>query len=236
MTDEERNEQNEEQDEERSEDEGSSSGDDAEAKSGDDTESSSGDDSGDDDSGDDDSGDDDSGDEAEGKSEDQTSGSGDDDSGDDDSSDDDEDESGNGNKSKTSVSDVMSEDPQSVEPGDSIEDAAKKMKEADTGALLVIDGDDLKGIVTDRDIVVNAIAEGNTDASVEDVCSTDTTTIEPDASLGDAIELMRENKVRRLPVVGEDGEVAGIVSLGDLAIEADDDSALKEISAAESNA
>ena len=135
-----------------------------------------------------------------------------------------------------SVRDVMTEDPQTVEPGDSIQDAARKMKDGDTGALLVVDGDDLKGIITDRDIVVNAIAEGNTDASVEDVCSTDTTTIEPDASLGDAIQLMRENKIRRLPVVGDGGDPVGIVSLGDLAIEADDDSALKDISAAESNA
>jgi CBS domain-containing protein len=133
-----------------------------------------------------------------------------------------------------SVKDVMTENPESVEPCDSIEDAAKKMKEADTGAILVVDGDDLKGIVTDRDIVVNAIAEGNTDAKVEDVASTDTTTIEPDADLGDAIEKMREAKVRRLPVV-DDGEPIGIVSLGDLAIEADDDSALKEISGASAN-
>jgi CBS domain-containing protein len=135
---------------------------------------------------------------------------------------------------KTTVGDVMSRDPQSVEPGDSIEDAAKKMKKGDFGALLVVDGDDLKGIVTDRDIVVNAIAEGNTDASVEDVCSTDTTTIEPDASLADAIKQMREADVRRLPVV-EDGDPVGIVSLGDLAIEADDDSALKDISKASAN-
>ena len=133
-----------------------------------------------------------------------------------------------------SVKDVMTENPESVEPGDSIEDAAKKMKEADTGAILVVDGDDLKGIVTDRDIVVNAIAEGKTDAKIEDVASTDTTTIEPDADLGDAIEKMREAKVRRLPVV-DDGEPVGIVSLGDLAIEADDDSALKEISGASAN-
>jgi CBS domain-containing protein len=221
MTDEERNEQNEDRDdEERSDDEErdteSKGDDDTESKSDDDTESKSDDDS-------------------ESKSEDQTSGSADDDSDDDDDSDkdDSDDDSSSG---KTTVGDVMSEDPQSVEPGDSIEDAAKKMKEGDTGALLVVDGDDLKGIITDRDIVVNAIAEGNTDASVEDVCSTDTTTIEPDASLGDAIDLMRENKIRRLPVVGEDGDPVGIVSLGDLAIEADDDSALKEISAAKPNA
>jgi CBS domain-containing protein len=132
------------------------------------------------------------------------------------------------------VRDVMTKDPQTVEPGDSIEDAAKKMKEADTGALLVVDGDDLKGIVTDRDIVTGAIAEGNTDAKVEDVCSSDTTTIEPDAELKDAIAKMREAKVRRLPVV-EDGDPVGIVSLGDLAIEADDDSALKEISGSSAN-
>ena len=141
---------------------------------------------------------------------------------------------GGGGGGKTTVADVMASDPQSVEPGASIEDAAKKMKEGGFGALLVVDGDDLKGIVTDRDIVVNAIAEGNTGASIEDVASTDTTTIEPGASLADAIAKMREADVRRLPVV-EDGNPVGIVSLGDLAIEADDDSALKDISQAKAN-
>ena len=135
---------------------------------------------------------------------------------------------------KATVADVMSKNPKSVEPDDSIEEAARCMKEADTGAVLVVDGDELKGIVTDRDIVVNAIAEGNSDAKVEDVASTDTTTIEPGAALTDAIEKMRDAKIRRLPVV-DDGEPVGIVSLGDLAIEADDDSALKEISGASAN-
>jgi CBS domain-containing protein len=196
MTDEERNEQNEENEERQDEER-----DDEEREE---TSASSGDDSGDDDSGDDErSGDDD-------------------DSGEE--------------RGGTTVGDVMSDNPASVEPGDSIEDAAAKMKEADVGAVLVVDGDDLKGIVTDRDIVVNAVAEGNGDASVEDVASTDTTTIEADAELTDAISLMREKKVRRLPVVDDDGEPVGIVSLGDLAIEADDDSALKEISAAKPNA
>ena len=226
MTDEERNEQNEERDdEERSDDD---DGQDADASGEDQTSGQDDDDSGDDDSKDD-SGDDDSG---------EASASGDDDSGDESSSssDDEDDDDSEGGGTTTSVSDVMSKDPQSVEPGDSIEDAAKKMKEGDTGALLVVEGDELKGIVTDRDIVVNAIAEGNTDASVEDVASTDTTTIDPDSTLGDAIQLMRDNKIRRLPVVNDDGEPVGIVSLGDLAIEADDDSALKEISSAEQNA
>ena len=164
-----------------------------------------------------------------------------DDSGDEESSsssddgDGDGDDDGDGDGGETTVGDVMTKDPQSVAPGDSIEDAAKKMKEADTGALLVVDGDELKGIVTDRDIVVNAVAEGNSDATVEDVASTDATTTDPKSSLTDAIKLMRDNKIRRLPVV-DDGEPVGIVSLGDLAIEADDDSALKEISAADPNA
>ncbi|HEX8744724.1 MAG TPA: CBS domain-containing protein [Thermoleophilaceae bacterium] len=137
---------------------------------------------------------------------------------------------------KTKVADVMTKDPEAVEPGSSIEDAAKKMKEKDTGALLVTDGDDLKGIVTDRDIVVNALAEGNADAKVEDIASTDTTTIKKDAELTEAIQKMREANVRRLPVVDDDeGKPVGIVSLGDLAIEADDDSALKDISEASPN-
>ena len=141
---------------------------------------------------------------------------------------------GNGNGG-TTVGDVMTKDPVSVEPGDSIEDAAKAMKEKDIGAVLVVDGDELKGIVTDRD-VATALGEGNSDAKVEEVASTDTTTIKSDASLNDAIQKMREADVRRLPVVDDDGgKPVGIISLGDLASEADEDSALKDISEAEPN-
>jgi CBS domain-containing protein len=151
------------------------------------------------------------------------------------SSDDDGDDGGDGGGGETTVGDVMTKDPVSVEPGDSIEDAAKAMKEKDTGALLVVDGDELKGIVTDRD-VATALGEGNADAKVGDVASTDTTTIKPDDSLADAIKKMREADVRRLPVVEDDGDKpVGIVSLGDLAIAADDDSALKDISEASAN-
>ena len=134
------------------------------------------------------------------------------------------------------VRDLMAESPAKVEPSDSVEDAARKMKENDVGALLVVEDGELKGIVTDRDIVVKAVAEGDKPgkAKVEDVCTAETTTIEPDASIDDAIAKMREADVRRLPVV-EDGEPVGIVSLGDLAIERDEDSALGSISAAGPN-
>ena len=134
------------------------------------------------------------------------------------------------------VRDVMSEKPETVEPSDTVTEAAKKMKSAETGALLVTDGDELKGIVTDRDIVLRAVAEGNDpdDTKVEDVCSTDTTSIESDASIDDAIKRMRDDDIRRLPVV-DDGEPVGIISLGDLAIAKDEDSALADISAAAPN-
>ena len=134
------------------------------------------------------------------------------------------------------VRDVMAESPWKVEPSDSVEDAARRMRDEDVGALLVVEDEELKGIVTDRDIVVKAVAEGDKPgkAKVEDVCTSDTTTIEADASIDDAIKAMREADVRRLPVV-EDGKPIGIVSLGDLAIERDKDSALADISAAAPN-
>jgi CBS domain-containing protein len=134
------------------------------------------------------------------------------------------------------VRDVMAESPWHVEPSDSVEDAAKRMRDEDVGALLVVEDEELKGIVTDRDIVVKAVAEGDKPgkAKVEDVCTADTTTVEADASIDDAIKAMREADVRRLPVV-EDGKPVGIVSLGDLAIERDKDSALADISAAAPN-
>jgi CBS domain-containing protein len=134
------------------------------------------------------------------------------------------------------VRDVMTDSVETVSPSDSAVDAAKKMKSADTGAVLVADDGELKGIVTDRDIVVGAVAEGKdpSDVKVEEIASTDTTTIEPDSDIDEAIKLMSEKKFRRLPVV-EDGKPVGIISLGDLAAERDEGSALGEISQADPN-
>jgi CBS domain-containing protein len=131
------------------------------------------------------------------------------------------------------VRDVMSEDLKSVEPGASVADAAKQMKESDIGTILVIDDDELRGLLTDRDIVVKVVAEGKDpdDVEVGDVASGDLQTLEPDASLDDALRVMSENKVRRLPVV-EDGKPIGIVTLGDVAAEREPESALGEISEA----
>jgi CBS domain-containing protein len=131
------------------------------------------------------------------------------------------------------VQEVMTRDPRTVSPSDSIVDAARVMNEADIGDVIVAEGDEIQCIVTDRDIVVRAIAEGRDpqSTSVSDVCTPSLETIEPSASVDDALRKMREADIRRLPVV-EDGRPVGIVSLGDLAVEREPDSTLADISAA----
>jgi CBS domain-containing protein len=92
-------------------------------------------------------------------------------------------------------------------------------------------------VVTDRDLVVRALAEGAdiSSKSVQEVCSTETVTVSPDDDVDRAIQLMRERAIRRLPVVEEEDRPVGVVSLGDLAVERDPHSALGDISAAHPN-
>jgi CBS domain-containing protein len=131
------------------------------------------------------------------------------------------------------VEEIMTRDPRTVNASDTIVDAARTMNEADIGDVVVVDNGDVQGIVTDRDIVVRAIAEGRDpqSTSVSDVCTTGIDTIEPSASVDDALRKMRDADIRRLPVV-QDGRPVGIVSLGDLAVEREPDSTLADISAA----
>jgi CBS domain-containing protein len=117
-----------------------------------------------------------------------------------------------------------------------LRDAARRMKDSDIGDVIVMDDGTMCGVVTDRDIVVRAIAEGMDPDSVqlEEICSHEVVSVSPDDSVDRAVQLMRERAVRRLPVV-EGGAPVGIVSIGDLAIELDEHSGLADISAAESN-
>ncbi len=135
-----------------------------------------------------------------------------------------------------SVGDVMTAAPRTVQPSTSLTDAARAMREDDVGALVVLEDGQVAGIVTDRDIVVRGIAEDRDlgHATVGDVCSRDLTTVESGQAVDEAVRLMRERNVRRLPVV-EDGKPVGILSLGDLAVERDPDSVLADISAADPN-
>lgn len=131
------------------------------------------------------------------------------------------------------VSDVMTRNPETVEVSDPVVEAARRMRDADTGDVIVLDNGRVVGILTDRDITIRVVAE-NKDPStpVSEACSTtDLQTVGPDTSLDQAVQLMRSNAVRRLPVV-ENDQAVGIISLGDLAMELDEDSALADISAA----
>jgi CBS domain-containing protein len=135
-----------------------------------------------------------------------------------------------------SIRDVMTADPRTVSAGATLEDAAREMSQDDIGAVLVEDNGSLAGILTDRDIVVRAIAEHKDPSStkVGDVASRDVKSLTPDQSVDDAIKIVREQNVRRIPVV-QDGRPAGIVSIGDLAIERDTGSALADISSEPAN-
>jgi len=134
-----------------------------------------------------------------------------------------------------SIRDVMTSDPKTVEADATVQDVAQIMDKEDIGNVLVVENGDVQGIVTDRDIVVRVVAKGNgADASVREACTTDVETLSPDDSVDDAIKKMEQANVRRLPVV-EDGNPVGIVSLGDLAVDTDQDSALADISSASPN-
>jgi CBS domain-containing protein len=134
-----------------------------------------------------------------------------------------------------SIRDLMTSDPTTVEASASVQDVAQLMDKEDIGNVLVVENGELQGIVTDRDIVVRVIAKGNgPDASVREACTTDLEALSPDDSVEDAIQKMEQGNVRRLPVV-EDGKPVGIISLGDLAVNRDDDSALADISSASPN-
>jgi CBS domain-containing protein len=134
------------------------------------------------------------------------------------------------------VRDVMTANPVTLPAQAPVLEAAKKMRDADIGDVIVLEGESICGVVTDRDIVVRVLAEEREPAGTKlgEICSRELATVSPDDDLTQAGDLMRERTVRRVPVV-EDGKPVGIVSMGDLALERDPDSALGEISAAAPN-
>ena len=121
----------------------------------------------------------------------------------------------------TKVRDAMTPGVRSVSPSDSLTDAAVAMRDEDVGSLPVVEGDRVVGIVTDRDIVVRAVAERADPQTLKvgDVSSGDLVTVLPDEDLDEALELMARYRVRRLPVV-EDGRLVGVVAQADVAFEA----------------
>jgi CBS-domain-containing membrane protein len=133
------------------------------------------------------------------------------------------------------IQDVMTREVQSISPQETIQRAAQMMDELNVGAIPVLDGQKLVGMITDRDITVRATAAGQAPGStrVGDVMSTDVRTCTADQTVDEVLGQMGDVQIRRVPVVDQDSQqVIGIVSMGDMATKhsAGIDRALEEVS------
>ena len=111
----------------------------------------------------------------------------------------------------------------------SLQEVARLMREGDMGAMPVVEDNKLVGIVTDRDIVVRAIADGReASTAIGDVMTTEIFSVKPDDFVFEAIRLMGDKQVRRIPVITENGELAGIIAMADIALEMEDQREIAE--------
>jgi CBS domain-containing protein len=134
------------------------------------------------------------------------------------------------------VDDVMTRNPIALPETAPALEAARKMRDAGIGDVVMLNGNVVAGIVTDRDIVVRCVAEGRDPRSTTlgEIASRELTTMAPGDKISTAVRLMRERAIRRLLVV-KDGRPVGIFTIGDLAVQDDPDSALAAVSAARPN-
>ena len=124
------------------------------------------------------------------------------------------------------VSEVMTTGVETVRPDQQARDAARFMLQADTGSIPVTEGDRLIGIITDRDIAVRGVALGyGPDTPVSELMTSGVVSAHADDPIEEAARKMGEAQVRRLPVIDDDARLVGVVSLGDLARETDEDTA-----------
>ena len=111
----------------------------------------------------------------------------------------------------------------------SLSEAAALMRDGDMGAVPVVDDGKLVGIVTDRDIVIRAVAEGRDAAThVGDVMTTELFTVTPDDFVFEAIRLMGDKQIRRVPVIDNNGALVGIIAIADVALETEDEREIAE--------
>jgi CBS domain-containing protein len=132
------------------------------------------------------------------------------------------------------IKEIMTKDCVTASPADTIFQTAKKMKDHDIGFIPIVEGKKLIGVVTDRDLVIRGYAEQKDGSTqVKDVCSNATTSVGLDMDVEDAAKMMARQQIRRLLVV-DNGELAGVVAIGDLAVNEQHDEkagkALSEIS------
>jgi CBS domain-containing protein len=122
------------------------------------------------------------------------------------------------------IRDVMTSNPCAIDAEKPVAYAAKMMRDEDVGLAPIVEGERLVGTLTDRDIAIRVVAEGRDPEStpVRDVASTDLLTVDPQQDLDEAVRLMAQHQVRRIPVVEEDGRLVGVVAQADVARQADD--------------
>ena len=128
------------------------------------------------------------------------------------------------------VSEVMTREVQTVRPDQPVQEAASFMLSADAGSIPVTDGERLIGMITDRDIAVRGIAKGyGPDTPVRELMTDDLVIARIDDDVEEVASRMSQAQVRRLPVIDQDERLCGIVSLGDLSRETDDDCAVEAL-------
>jgi CBS domain-containing protein len=122
------------------------------------------------------------------------------------------------------VQELMTSNPCSIDSDKSVAYAAKMMRDEDVGLAPIVEGSRLVGTVTDRDITIRVVAEGKNPEStkVTEIASTDLVTVDPKQDLDEALRLMAQHQVRRLPVVEEGGRLVGVVAQADVARNADE--------------
>ncbi|HEY3375836.1 MAG TPA: CBS domain-containing protein [Candidatus Aquicultor sp.] len=118
------------------------------------------------------------------------------------------------------VNEIMTKNPESVQVTDPIDGVAASMRDLDVGFMPILDGDILVGVVTDRDIVLRAVAEDLDieDDSIGEIMSGNLQIVSPDTDINDAAMVMERFKIRRLPIVDDNGVLIGVISLGDIAV------------------
>jgi CBS domain-containing protein len=122
------------------------------------------------------------------------------------------------------IREIMTSKVCAIDADKSVAYAAKMLRDEDVGFAPIVEGDRLVGTLTDRDIAIRVVAEGRDPerTPVREVASTELVTVDPQQDLDEALRLMAEHQVRRVPVVEEDGRLVGIVAQADIARQRDD--------------
>jgi CBS domain-containing protein len=132
-------------------------------------------------------------------------------------------------KSRVRCRDIMTSNVRTATRANTLQEVAVLMRDGDMGAVPVVEDGKLVGIVTDRDIVVRSVADGkDASTSVAEAMTTDIFAVKPDDFVFEAIRLMGDKQVRRVPVMDESGVLAGIIAMADVALEMEDEREIAE--------